>query len=140
MADTEHRTGHTTEPAYEASDVSLVPIAGFLVILFSATAASFFVGWLCFRYLISTIERNDPALPPMAAARKETGPPSPHLLLDEPSYVRGVREGEHDALEGYAWADKQHGKARIPIERALDLVAEEGLPVRSGNANAEGVR
>jgi len=31
-------------------------------------------------------------------------------------------------LERYAWVDKQNGIAQIPIERAIELVAEHGLP------------
>jgi len=32
-------------------------------------------------------------------------------------------------LENYSWVDKPQGKARIPIERAMELVAKQGLPV-----------
>jgi len=33
-------------------------------------------------------------------------------------------------LDGYAWVDKTRGIVRIPITRALELVAKEGLPSR----------
>jgi len=32
-------------------------------------------------------------------------------------------------LENYSWVDKSQGKVRIPIERAMELVAKQGLPV-----------
>jgi hypothetical protein len=35
---------------------------------------------------------------------------------------------EDMALENYTWADAGRGKVRIPIERAMILVAERGLP------------
>jgi hypothetical protein len=32
-------------------------------------------------------------------------------------------------LNNYTWADKSQGKVRIPIERAMELIAQSGLPV-----------
>ncbi len=32
-------------------------------------------------------------------------------------------------LENYSWVDESKGVVRIPIERAMELVAERGLPV-----------
>ena len=32
-------------------------------------------------------------------------------------------------LENYTWADGEHTRVRIPIERAMELLAERGLPV-----------
>ena len=36
---------------------------------------------------------------------------------------------EEAALTSYAWVDRAGGVAQIPVERALELVAERGLPV-----------
>ena len=38
----------------------------------------------------------------------------------------------HQRLDGYAWADSRHDLVRIPITRAVELVAREGLPARAG--------
>ena len=35
-------------------------------------------------------------------------------------------------LDGYGWTDRGRGVARVPIERAMSLVASEGLPARAG--------
>jgi hypothetical protein len=35
-------------------------------------------------------------------------------------------------LGGYGWTDRAHGLVHIPIERAMALVAGEGLPARAG--------
>ena len=40
--------------------------------------------------------------------------------------VLHAREGL--MLDNYSWVDREHGKVRIPIERALKLVAQRGLP------------
>jgi hypothetical protein len=49
----------------------------------------------------------------------------------------GSSEGELEELRGredllldhYSWIDPSRGRVRIPIERAIDLVVERGLPV-----------
>ena len=38
----------------------------------------------------------------------------------------------HERLDGYGWTDQAHGIARVPIARAMALVAREGLPARAG--------
>ena len=38
----------------------------------------------------------------------------------------------HARLDGYGWTDRAHGVVRVPIARAVDLVAREGLPARAG--------
>jgi hypothetical protein len=43
-------------------------------------------------------------------------------------------------LNSYAWVDKNAGIIRIPIERAMDLIAQRGLPTRGpGTQNASGI-
>jgi hypothetical protein len=43
---------------------------------------------------------------------------------------RGVklRADERQALDRYGWVDRDAGLARIPIERAMDMVAEHPVP------------
>jgi hypothetical protein len=36
-----------------------------------------------------------------------------------------------DRLTGYHWVDQEAGLVQIPVERAMDLLAERGLPARS---------
>ena len=38
----------------------------------------------------------------------------------------------HARLDGYGWTDGRHGTVHIPIARAMELVAHEGLPARAG--------
>ena len=45
-------------------------------------------------------------------------------------------EGEDRRLATYDWADKDKGVVQIPIERAMDLIVERGLPVRPQGSNA----
>jgi hypothetical protein len=40
-------------------------------------------------------------------------------------------EEQKQILESYGWADQGTGKVRIPIDRAMDLILQRGLPVRA---------
>ena len=55
-------------------------------------------------------------------------PPEPRLQLDAPLDLKRLREQEDAVLNSYGWIDKSSGTVRIPIERAIDLLAQRGLP------------
>jgi hypothetical protein len=56
--------------------------------------------------------------------------PGPRLENDESKNISKERLNEENALYSYGWVDEQAGTVRIPIERAMDLLAQRGLPVR----------
>lgn len=59
--------------------------------------------------------------------------PAPQLEIDERTELNDIRLHEEDTLSTYGWVDKNAGTVHIPIERAMDLLAERGLPVRQQN-------
>jgi hypothetical protein len=57
--------------------------------------------------------------------------PTPRLLLDDGDQdIADLHARENLLLDNYSWIDRQSGKVRIPIERAMELIAQHGLPVR----------
>ena len=64
----------------------------------------------------------------------ESSFPSPRLEDDERGQMNGIRLREEQALNSYGWVDEKAGTVRIPIERAMDLIAQRGLPVRPAGA------
>ncbi|MGE0744819.1 MAG: hypothetical protein AB7K86_06205, partial [Rhodospirillales bacterium] len=55
-------------------------------------------------------------------------PPPPRLQVD-PAADRAVLEAAARALlTGYGWTDRAAGRARIPIERAIEILAARGWP------------
>jgi len=63
--------------------------------------------------------------------------PQPRLETDERTQFTGYIQKQNDTLLTYGWVDKDAGVVRIPIDRAMDLIAQRGLPVRQeGNSNA----
>lgn len=117
---------------YEERDVRWKPIAaltgGLIVLVLLALAVS-----LVLDDLLRTRAETETEPHPLQELRE--GPPAPRLQavpsreLDE--HLAIVEE----ALGSYRWIDREEGLARIPIERAMEIVAERGLPVR-GDAPA----
>jgi hypothetical protein len=60
--------------------------------------------------------------------------PTPNLQIIPHDDLVALRSREEDELNTYAWIDRRAGVVRIPIERAMDLVAAHGLPVTPTNA------
>jgi hypothetical protein len=58
--------------------------------------------------------------------------PTPRVQTDDGVQdVADLHLREDLLLENYSWADQSQGKVRIPIERAMELLAQRGLPVSS---------
>jgi hypothetical protein len=57
--------------------------------------------------------------------------PNPKLEEDERGQLNGIRFTEDQMLDGYGWVDEKAGTVHIPIERAMDLLVQRGLPVRA---------
>ena len=57
--------------------------------------------------------------------------PTSHTYDSTPQQYGRYREMtvEDLLLENYSWADRSQGKVRIPIDRAIQLLAQRGLPV-----------
>jgi hypothetical protein len=56
--------------------------------------------------------------------------PAPRVQLDDGNQdVADLHAREDLLLDNYSWVDSSHTKVRIPIERAIELIAQRGLPV-----------
>jgi hypothetical protein len=55
----------------------------------------------------------------------------PDLQIAPIQDLRRMRAAEDAQLENYGWVDRQGGIAAIPIDRAMELVAERGLKVHA---------
>jgi len=56
--------------------------------------------------------------------------PTPRVQIDNGDQdIADLHARENLLLENYSWIDQKSGKVRIPIERAMELIAQRGLPV-----------
>jgi hypothetical protein len=66
---------------------------------------------------------------PFAAERPI--PPSPRIQSNPGADMQSYSQSQQNLLNTYAWVDRQNGIVRMPIDRAMELVLERGLPTRS---------
>jgi hypothetical protein len=50
----------------------------------------------------------------------------PQLQSDPAGELRDYQAAQRARLEGYAWTDRERGLVRIPIERAMGMIAARG--------------
>lgn len=72
------------------------------------------------------------AAPPLPVGPAQTIPPEPRLE-NTPAEVRTAYEADLAVImNGYGWLERDASVARIPVERAKQIIAREGLPAGSG--------
>jgi hypothetical protein len=74
-------------------------------------------------------ERSDPVASPVAG---EQTPPEPRLQADPGADLARLRREEEQRISSYGWANRKEGRAHLPIDRAIDILAERGLPEPKG--------
>ena len=57
--------------------------------------------------------------------------PEPQLQKTPIPDLKAIRAEEDKLLSGYAWVDQPKGVVRIPVDRAIEVLAQRGLPTRS---------
>jgi len=73
------------------------------------------------------------------AVGQQRNPPAPNLQMQPFKDVYMLRQGEAERLGSYGWVDKDGGIARIPIDRAMEMLLQRGLPARSDGGNGVNV-
>jgi hypothetical protein len=64
----------------------------------------------------------------MVAANLRRTPSGPRLEPNPLAPRLAARAREDALLGGYGWVDANAGVARIPIDRAMEILVEKGLP------------
>jgi hypothetical protein len=116
--------GHETQDV----QVGLIVAAG-LGLMVMLAAILVIVTWLQGSFIGRGLTLN-PA-PGMLTVPAPAPPPPPRLEEVPGQELREVRATQEVLLHSYGWVDRQAGQARIPIERAIDLLVQRGLPART---------
>jgi len=91
--------------------------------------------WLLFRAFDGReATRNLPSYP-LAAGQDSRLPPEPRLQTDPRGDLGELRAHENTVLSTYGWVDKAAGVVRIPIDEAMKITVQRGLPARSGTGD-----
>ncbi len=120
---------HPAGAGHEQTDADLRLLAGFSFSVMGLMLGAMLAMGGMFYLLRSRTTSHDAPVPPLTAALPEK-PPEPRLQVNLKADLARVRAEENEALESYGWVDKNLGIVRIPIERAMELTIERGLPTR----------
>jgi hypothetical protein len=127
-----------TEVEYEPRDLSALGILGFLagLAIVGFVLQIILVG--VYSYLDQYTKKHEPPVNPLVTitnpdTRNPTPQttqefPQPRLETNEVGQLRDRRVLEESILDSYGWVDQKAGTAHIPIDRAMDLIAQRGLP------------
>src|ERR1700723_3721977 len=140
-----NNTGHES---FEHQDLKPAGIVYFFLTLAVVTVLCMFGLKGLYAYLDHRERASQPEVNPLVAKIPEdtrhiapgypqTAFPSPRLEEDERGQLNGIRMEEEKTLYSYGWVDEKAGRGGIPIERAMDLLVQRGLPVRSQGAVSE---
>jgi hypothetical protein len=125
------------EVSHERSDVDTRAILGFgVALILTAIVIHLGLYWLLEYYE----ERSPRTAPAVSAPGVEEQIPPPRLQISPRSDLAEMRAAEDRELTTYGWVDKEKQTVRIPIDRAMELLAERGLPSRkqSGETQNDG--
>jgi hypothetical protein len=122
--------GTNPHGAHEQSDISVRGVSKFGVWILVGVFVSLGLMWLLFNRLESREQAREVPPPPMAKANPRKAPPEPRLEEDPVKSLADFRAAEEARIHSYAWIDPDKGIVQLPIERAMELVAKEGLPSR----------
>ncbi|HEV2277206.1 MAG TPA: hypothetical protein VGS02_03450 [Acidobacteriaceae bacterium] len=146
-----HGGDPSVREGFEVTDANVGGIAVFLIALFISVVV-FFV--FCFgmgKVINNGLDRADgpinkwraenqiaprkaiqssPQLEQQQLASLTRQFPTPRLETDDGNQdLADLHDRENLLLENYSWIDRGKGTVRIPIERAMQIIAQKGLPV-----------
>ncbi len=107
--------------------VGKIMLFGFYIALFTA------VSFVALRFIWLAFDRESHRADEAVSAfvrESRVLPPQPRLQVDEPATWAQEFARQKAMITGYEWIDQKAGTVRIPVERAMDLLAERGLPAR----------
>jgi len=129
MSQHETHSNPNAGPGYETADVHVAPISKFIIGLVCLMFLGMFLAWLSFKLLHFRYEMNYADMKSTKLQETRQIPPGPLLQVTNHDDLLSFREQESKEVKGHAtWLDKNAKVVRLPIDRAIDLVSERGLP------------
>jgi len=141
---------HPTDPdnnptvAHEYTDADPHAITRFGIGLAFIIVVSQLLLWWVFDHFSDRETKLSPHVPAIVKMEKPMSPPEPRLQGKSPTAFRSsveaafdvnprldlkqMRENEDAFLNHYGWIDPDHGVVHVPIDKALDYIAKNGLP------------
>ncbi len=137
--DTERKHGHESA-GFERQDMKAGGVYAFLVVLAVTGILVTLVVTLAYNVANRYVSQHQTEMTPLASQMK-LDPNTrkvhaadidqfsqPRLETNERVEINDFRLREEQALNSYGWGNQPTGEGRIPIDRAMELIAQRGLP------------
>lgn len=124
------------DAGHETRDISTRVVVNFGVALVVGAVMVYVAIWLVYVYFGRLADRAYPRQYPMAHVGAPLTPPAPRLQTQPREELKQMRDEEDRVLNSYGWVDGNGGVVHIPIERAMALTLERGLPARHGTTGS----
>jgi hypothetical protein len=120
--------GHHRHETKDAPMSGIFLLGGLFVVLL---VVGLLVSLFAFRYF----SRHQPLGPPASPFENaRTVPPAPQLQVTPAADWHDYQKSQMEMVNSYGWVDQKAGIVRIPIDRAMDLVLQRGLPTRGASS------
>ena len=129
MTELHHDLHHET-PHHEERDANVGALFGFAGGLAIVLVFVGFIVWVLFQFFAARVDRAVTPQFPLAASQQPRLPPEPRLQTNPRQDLQDLRTQEDQTLGSYGWIDKNAGVVHIPIDQAMKLILERGLPAR----------
>src|SRR5262252_6075547 len=116
---------------HEITDVNAWAVGKFGIALVLLCIVALAILFGVFRYLMSEVGGKMPEKELNVDARQL--PVEPRLQRSPIIDLQRFKAAEDEILGGYGWIDQQKGVVHIPIDRAMDMIVQRGLPSRAPN-------
>ena len=127
----DENTPHSENPKHAHETREAVPryILYFAVGIAVSVVAGFLISWGTLEYF-----KHHQTFPPpkSAISRGRALPPAgmPQLQAHPEEDLQVYLKNEREILGTYGWVNRKQGIVRIPIQRAMNILLQKGLPVR----------
>ena len=131
---TQHGQGeHHPETLHEENSIQFAPVLIFAVVMIIVSIATFLTVKIIQKAFDTNWARSEAPVSPLAQAQM---PPVPLLQVSSGQDLIDLRAKEQAMINSYRWVDEKGGVVGIPVEEAIKLLAQRGLPARD-QAKAE---
>ena len=113
---------------HERTDAKVRPLVIFLIGMFVTIVFSIGFTTVLFEFLTQRAESKQNKAAPLQIENEV--PPTPQLQVVPGFDLSNQRAEEAERLESYGWVNQERKTVHLPIDKAMDVLLEKGLPVR----------
>lgn len=126
---------------HEVGEIQQRPVLISIIGLAVLSAATFAFIVFFFNLLDDQAKKASPPVNPMAQqAGLDRLPPEPRLQVDPWKDWNDFKMAQDRIVGSYGWVNRDSQTVHVPIDRAIDMVLEKGLPTRAGVATPPSLR